>query len=755
VIRKKVEKNRVKSNLTFQGIPDTLISIPQKTFRVGFFLVPRFMSQRLFLLLLLLSLFSAGFISSDLIDDRQDPARMAKVLADTDRNYTTTGNIGLTVTNFGSIGTRNAYWPDQPSCEYPRGSRIEHLYQGALWIGAVDSHTGQQHVSTGATDQSSASRIGRDYEFTSEVASGMIERSSLSSSQFFSESSISHQDFVAYYSDLNRANPTTGDTIPGHTPLSVQVRQESYAWNFPFANFFVILNYTIYNVGQYPLDSVYVGFWNNAVVRNTNNVRPGTTGYFNHGGNGYLDTLRMMYTFDFDGIPAPPPADSYIGVKLLGATPFPQGVDSVGNLRNRAYFNAWIFRSLSGDADYFSPLDDAGNVGGARSRYDRLASSMSQPKIDILRQQANNMTTLLSTGPFSTLMPGDSLNVVFGVICARKFGNLPAHFDTRDQRKNLYSNAAFCQKAYQGEDINGNNLLDPGEDLDGNGILNHYQLPQPPRPPKIRVEAGYQNVTVYWDKSTSELSVDPVTGQMDFEGYRVYRSIPGADFTNPQDLLLNLSLVGDFDVPGDGIGYDTGFDAIRLAQAKFFPDDTVAYWYRFPPAETNMTHLNGWQYIYGVAAYDQGDSATGVSSLQSKTELARVVPGTSSARAGTKTVGVYPNPYYANAVWDGSGERNRKIYFYNLPQRCEIRIYTLAGDIVADIQHDGAAYDGSDIAWFRQFGGSQTTPRFAGGEHAWDLITKHDQAIASGIYLYSIKEAESGNIVIGKFLVIK
>ncbi len=691
-------------------------------------------------------------------NDEEGPGRdgrLRKISADTDANYTTVGNIALTVSNFGTIGTRNAYWPDQPSCEYPRGSRVEHLYQGGLWVGAVSRVSGQEHVSTGATDQASASRIGQDYEFTSEAASVMFQRSTLSTSFYFSEDAVSHQDFVGYYTDRHTVNPTTGDTIPGHTPLDIDVRQESYAWNYPFADFFVILNYTIYNAGADTLDSVYVGLWNNGCVRNTNNVRPGTPGYFNHGANGYLDTLRMMYTFDFDGIPAPPPANSYLGVKLLGATPFPRDVDSLGDLRAKTTFNAWRFRSASGDVDYFSPLDDAGNIGGARSRYDRMASSMPQSKIDQLRTQADNMTTLLSTGPFPRLAPGDSLNVVFGVVCARKNGTAPASLDTRDQRKNLVANAVFLQKAYDGEDINGNNVLDPGEDLNGNGRLDHYQLPQPPRPPKVRMEVGSQQVTVYWDKSTSELSVDPVTGEHDFEGYRVYRSNPGADFTDPQNLLLNLSLVGEFDLPGDNVGFNTGFNSIQLAQPKFFAGDTVAYWYRFPPAGSDVSHLNGWQYIYGVAAFDRGDSATGIAPLQSKTELARVVPGTPPTPGGTKGIGVYPNPYYVNAVWDGRGERNRKIYFYNLPRRCEIRIYTLAGDIVADLSHDGTTYSGSDIQWFSTFGGSQTAPQFSGGEHAWDLITNHDQAIATGLYLFSVKDQDNGNVQTGKFLVIK
>jgi hypothetical protein len=288
----------------------------------------------------LVALLALAFIPGGGGDDRDTPQRLLRTSADTDRNYTTIGNIGLTVTNFGTVGSRNAYWPDQPSCEYPRGSRIEHIYQGGLWVGAVSRQSGQQHVSTGATDQASASRIGRDYEFTSDVAASMTQRSTISSSRFFSEDAISHQDFVSVYTDLNRTNPTTGDTIPEHTPLKLSVRQESYAWNFPFADFFVILNYTISNAGTDTLDSVYVGFWNNGLVRNTNLVRPGTPGYFNHGANGYLDTLRMMYTFDYDGIPTPPAADSYVGIKLLGGTPFPHGADSTGDLRGRAFFNA-------------------------------------------------------------------------------------------------------------------------------------------------------------------------------------------------------------------------------------------------------------------------------------------------------------------------------------------------------------------------------------------------------------------------------
>ena len=119
---------------------------------------------------------------------------------DTDRNYTTIGAVGLTISNFGTIGTRNAYWPDQPSCEYPRGSRIEHLYQGGLWVGAVSRRTGQIHVTTGSSDRVSTT-TGKGFEFISVSGTSVVQRSTLSESQYFSPDAVSHQDFLADYSD--------------------------------------------------------------------------------------------------------------------------------------------------------------------------------------------------------------------------------------------------------------------------------------------------------------------------------------------------------------------------------------------------------------------------------------------------------------------------------------------------------------------------------------------------------------------------
>jgi len=43
----------------------------------------------------------------------------------------------------------------------------------------------------------------------------------------------------------------------------------------------------------------------------------------------------------------------------------------------------------------------------------------------------------------------------------------------------------------------------------------------------------------------------------------------------------------------------------------------------------------------------------------------------------------------------------------------------------------------------------------AGGEHPWDLITESDQAIATGLYLFSVLDNNTGDVKSGKFLIIK
>ncbi len=654
---------------------------------------------------------------------------LAKSSIDDNTKYTNIGNIAITITNFGVIGNGFKLWPGQPSMQYPRGSGVEHLFVGGLWVGALTLNNGLR-VTTGAVDVSSIkSGVMKGFEFTTGVDSRVIEKSSLPDSRFYSPDAVSHQDFIADFTDTNTTNPNLNNqTIDDHIPIGINAHLETYAFNFSFADNFVVFNYWIKNVSGSTLDSVYVGLYGDLVVRNTN-ITPPTVGspFYNKGGLGYIDTLNLAYAYDYNGDGGE--ADSYGAFKFLGSTPF----------KNQTSYQSWQFSNASDPVYFFPSTDDA--------KYTKMANGLLPPQISGITKPSNNMT-MITVGPFSHINIGDSINVVFAILAA-KMKNWTPDPDQPANRVNLFQACEWAQRTYNGEDRNGNGIQDSSEVWTDHGQPKRYFLPSPPNSPRVKIALSDKLAEIYWDCNAEE-SVDPITNLKDFEGYRIYGTNAGVDLTESQDLLSNLVLLGDFDRL-DGIGYNTGFSHARMAQpVQFFPD-TAHYYYKF-----SVPHLlNGWQYGFAVTAYDSGDAATSLISLESSRlqTLNRVIPGTQPLQLRSEPVGVYPNPYYTRAYWDGSQERDRKLYFFNLPAHAEIRIYTLAGDVVDVLQHDASTYNANDIQWFQKY--SDGTQQMAGGEHAWDLITKKDQAIASGLYLFTVKNKDTGDIQRGKFLVIK
>ncbi|MBS4015537.1 MAG: hypothetical protein KGZ86_03775, partial [Candidatus Latescibacteria bacterium] len=103
-------------------------------------------------------------------------------------------------------------------------------------------------------------------------------------------------------------------------------------------------------------------------------------------------------------------------------------------------------------------------------------------------------------------------------------------------------------------------------------------------------------------------------------------------------------------------------------------------------------------------------------------------------------VKVVPNPYLVRNEWERHPDY-RKIKFINLPDRCTIRIYNFAGDLLKTITH--TATNITDPG---------NLPLQSGGDQDWDLLTESGQKPAPGIYLFHI-ESETGNQV-GKFAIV-
>jgi hypothetical protein len=159
---------------------------------------------------------------------------------------------------------------------------------------------------------------------------------------------------------------------------------------------------------------------------------------------------------------------------------------------------------------------------------------------------------------------------------------------------------------------------------------------------------------------------------------------------------------------------------------------------------------NGMPYFYSVVAYDHTFDAKGRPYRVGEhdypySNFRYVVPQSSAQNANAfreEDVYVVPNPVTAAsmAAWtlgpmnaDPSGE---KLEFRNLPRcRSTVRIYTVAGDLVQTLSHDGT-------------NGVGTLP--------WNLVSRKGQSVTSGIYLYSVEPSDRRfRRIIGKFVVIR
>ena len=699
---------------------------------------------------------------SNLIGQQRTLNRI-QVASDEYDKYTTVGNLGLTITNFGILGNGWNLMEDgsiHPSCQYKQQTeiareQIEHFSYAGLWVGGIVN--GERRVSTSIVD--GVFEAGNEgFELFAETP--ILIQSSISSTtqdsmaQYYSPSAISHQDMFADFKDYG-ASASDNMGIPNHNPLGIEIHLESYSWNYSYADAFAILNYTFKNASSDTIRDIYAGIWADPSVANFN-----YTDYYTPGGGfTWYDNLdgfdesediagfnrNIAYQYDADGDDGW--AESYLGMSILG------GSIPMKYLKTNYYQWVWTNSNNSDYPAYSMPIDD-------NERYEKMSSSVPKGTGPDYTSEGypaseNSWLFLISAGPTGsipnadttswTLAPGDSCSIAFTVVCGLWADGFSG--DSPGRRNNLYVNYDWAQKAYDGEDKNRNNILDEGEDTNGNLEIDRYILPAPPPVPNMYVEIESKKVILYW-QNNAESFLDPISQEADFEGYRIY----GARKTDNES-LGEFSLLLETDKENN-IGYNTGFSMIEIRNNYGEPDsiniNNTYYHYKFENSEIK----DGWLNYYAITAYDRGDPDANLESLESSIYSNRVYvyPGESASVEDQwpDEPTVYPNPYRGQALWDGYGSRNKMIWFRNLPEEAEIRIFSLAGDLVDVIQHD-ESYKGQDINNIDE----RKNPLMSGGEHAWDLITMYDQATASGLYLFTVEDKNSGKVKEGKFLIIK
>ena len=119
--------------------------------------------------------------------------------------YTSVGNLGLTITNFGILGNGWNRMEDgsiHPSCEFKQHTeiareQIEHFAYCGLWVGGIVN--GQRRVSTAIVD---GVFDAGDEGFELFAETPIAIRSSISSTtqdsmaQYYSPDAVSHQDMI-------------------------------------------------------------------------------------------------------------------------------------------------------------------------------------------------------------------------------------------------------------------------------------------------------------------------------------------------------------------------------------------------------------------------------------------------------------------------------------------------------------------------------------------------------------------------------
>jgi hypothetical protein len=170
---------------------------------------------------------------------------------------------------------------------------------------------------------------------------------------------------------------------------------------------------------------------------------------------------------------------------------------------------------------------------------------------------------------------------------------------------------------------------------------------------------------------------------------------------------------------------------------------------------TNL--IKGREFYASATAFNRGFPSQNLPALESGRDANMRVffPGP-LARQNMKDIYVVPNPYRGSGSFDGfvegdlQGDKGRRIWFVNLPMRCNVQIYTLAGDLVYEFEHNGAMTQPIlSVSKAAEVGIA------ASGIHPWNLISRHNQIIASGLYFFSVKCRDSGDVKVGRFAVIR
>jgi hypothetical protein len=235
-----------------------------------------------------------------------------------------------------------------------------------------------------------------------------------------------------------------------------------------------------------------------------------------------------------------------------------------------------------------------------------------------------------------------------------------------------------------------------------------WKLSEAPRPPKVfSVTSQGDRIALTWDLYDTETA--------NAKGFRLYRTLGRYD--GPDTLIADL--------PGSARSYND-VTAVRGQQYYYYllvvGDPAANTGGALTPAGVALTSSRYYTQTFDPAylrrqAGDQDTTSTWTKGKWTMDDI-RIVPNPYSVSASQSKL------LFANA--------DDRIYFFNIPGYCKIRIYTEMGELIKEIDHNNGS-----------------------GDEPWNSITSSNQVIVSGIYIVVFENTKTGQRVIKKLSVIR
>lgn len=374
---------------------------------------------------------------------------------------------------------------------------------------------------------------------------------------------VADREGYVVFTDNDPKDGNIGEFNKGVGPLDVRVDAWALQWSDVLNEDFIIWRQVFTNVGSDTLFNVYVGMHGDPDTPEQG-AQEWTDDFaiFIPKGSTEYDSLLWNTVIVWDGddksegfIASNVP---WIGIKVL-ETPIDP---ATGQERGLTTMQLFLY---SEDAQ-----------SDEQAYNDQMAAGIEppdnvEPHPDDWTQTPNSygpdITFVFASGPFN-LPPGESLVfTIADVLGANK--------------ADVLSNCVLAQVLYN----------------------NDYKAAEPPKEPIVHAVPGDEQVTLYWDASPSETSVDRLTGNNKFQGYRIYRSDDngitwGTPITDVNGTVVGYIPLAQYDL-ADGV---TGTDP--LAPELYLGDDTGL---RHSYVDRNV--INGYRYLYAVTAYDSRDES--------------------------------------------------------------------------------------------------------------------------------------------------